>query len=151
MSLYQIRPLGTRECLVAFELIRGRMAEQQGFRDVREEWTLWDPEGLPHPAYPDIEITRAMTGREVLEWQEQAWGEHVAMTRRLFGAVPLSGVPNAGVPSRGLLAFPIPYGSEKGRWTLRHRGGEYWNFTSAQIRDGMPRSVPPAGEWVEDR
>jgi hypothetical protein len=150
MIRHLIRPLGLRECLVGFELLREGIPTAKARRDIREEWTLWDPEGLPHPAYPDMEVQRAMTGREVMEWQEQAWAEHAGMTRRLFGASPLAGVPRAGAPLRGVLAFPIAYWSDKGRWTLRHRNGEFWNFTPAQIHDGTPRPTPPAGEMMGD-
>lgn len=150
VSRFLIRPLGIRESLVGFELLRDGNPAAEERRDIREEFTLWDPEGLPHPAYPDMEVQCAMTGREVMEWQEQAWADHARRTRRLFGASPLSGVPRAGAPLRGVLAFPLPFWSDKGRWTLRHRNGEFWNFSPTQVHDGLSRPLPPAGERPDE-
>lgn len=144
MSLYQLRPLGLRETLVAFELQRGPLPANDAVRDPREAFTLWNPQGRPHTAFPEVPILHAMTGRELMLQQQAAWRAHVATTRRLFGAAPLSGIARSDAPVRGLLTFPIAHFSERGRWMVAHRLGFRWYFTPTQLRDGLPYPVPPA-------
>jgi hypothetical protein len=144
MSVFSIRPLGLRENLLAFELQGDAIWKEAKPADIREAFVLWNPQGRPHAAYPELTITRAMTGREVLEWQREAWAVHVTMTRQRFGAAPLSGVPRQDQPLRGILAFPVELFSGKGRWTLVHKGGWRWYFSPEQLRDGTRLPVPPA-------
>ncbi|MBA3534712.1 MAG: hypothetical protein H0T73_22565 [Ardenticatenales bacterium] len=146
MSFYRVRPLGVREYLVAFEVQRGAVAQPRQGRDIREEFTLWDPHGRPHQTYPELLIERALTGREVMQLQAEHWAAHSAATRRLFGAAPLAGSPRPAGPLRGLIAFPIAMFSERGRWTLTHRDGPRWHFTPLQLREGSPHSFLPSGE-----
>ncbi len=142
MSLLQVRPLGCRDNLVGFELARAPDPRAPQPADVRELFTLWDPHGRPHKAYPEIPIEHPTTGRELMQAQEAQWRAHVARTRRLFGAAPLAGYSAA--PQRGLLAFAVEILSDRGRWTLAHRDGPRWYFTPAQLRQGLARPVPPA-------
>ncbi len=145
MSFYQVRPLGVREHLVAFEVQRGALREPRRASDIRAEFTLWDPLGRPHRAYPELAIERALTGREVMQRQADGWAAHRRAVRQLFGAAPLAGVPRAALPLRGLLAFPIEMFSERGRWTLAHQDGTRWHFSPAQLREGLPRALLPSG------
>ncbi len=75
MRLLQVRPLGCRGTMVAFDLHQGarpRLAvpvapdgrPSMPPPDVRELFTLWDPQGRPHPPYPEIVVEQAMTGRD---------------------------------------------------------------------------------------
>jgi hypothetical protein len=146
MSLFRVRPLGCRENLVAFELYRERLPSSMDESDVREEFTLWDPLGGPHKAYPDTPIEQAMTGRELVRLQAARWADHAALTRRLFGSSPVSGTPRPDMPIRGVIAFPVEIWSEQGRWMLEHRSGPRWYFSPGQLRDGLPRALPPARE-----
>jgi hypothetical protein len=145
MSVFSIRPLGLREVLLAFELSGDAVWKDAAPGDIREAFVLWNPQGRPHMAYPELTIENPMSGRAVLEWQQKAWAAHVATTRRLFGVAPLSGIPRQEYPLRGLLAFPVDLFSNKGRWTLVHRAGWRWHFSPDQLRDGPPHPVPPAG------
>lgn len=144
MSVFSIRPLGLRENLLAFELQGDAVWKEVKPSDIREAFVLWNPQGRPHAAYPVLNVERPMTGREVMEWQQEAWTGHVTMTRRLFGAAPLSGVPPQDRPLRGILTFPVELFSAKGRWTLVHKGGWRWYFSPDQLRDGTRSPVPPA-------
>lgn len=144
MSVFSVRPVGLRENLLAFELQGDALWQDQKASDIREAFVLWNPQGRPHSAYPELEVDHPMTGREVMEWQQQAWAEHVTMTRRLFGSAPLSGIPHRDRPVRGILAFPVELFSGKGRWTLVHKGGWRWYFSPDQLRQGTRFPVPPA-------
>ena len=143
MSEYQVRPLGYREQRAAFEVVRGPLPAPAPGGDIRQQWTLWDPQGRPHVPYPELQIAHAMSGREVMALQSEQWAQHRAATLRLFGAAPLSGtLPPAAL--RGVLSFPVGIWSERGRWTLSYQERTHWYFTPAQIRDGLPRPLPPA-------
>lgn len=144
MSVFSIRPLGLRENLVAFELQGDAIWKENQPSDIREAFVLWNPQGRPHSAYPVLEIEHPMSGRTVMEWQQQAWQTHVATTRQLFGAAPLAGIPRQDRPLRGVLAFPVELFSDTGRWTLAHKGGWQWYFSPAQLRNGTRSPVPPA-------
>ena len=136
---YRVRPLGLRDSLLAFEL-QGHAAGEQS--DVRELFTLWDAQGQPHRAYPEIEIREPTSGRALLAMQQEAWREHVRAVRALFGAAPLAGPPRDGA-LRGLLAFRIPYFSDRGRWTLIFRDEARWYFSPQALREGLSYPVEP--------
>ncbi len=144
MSVLSIRPLGLRESLLTFEVTGDAVLTETTSTDIREAFVLWNPQGRPHTAYPNLTVEHPMTGREVMEWQQEAWAAHVAQTRRLFGAAPLSGVPRPDQPLRGLLAFPVELFSGTGRWTLAHQEGWRWYFSPDQLRNGTRAAVPPA-------
>ena len=144
MSVLSIRPLGLRESLLTFEVSGDAALAETTPTDIREAFVLWNPQGRPHAAYPELSVERPMSGREVMEWQQQAWAKHVAQTRRLFGAAPLAGVPRADRPLRGLLAFPVELFSDSGRWTLAHKAGWQWYFSPDQLRNGARAPIPPA-------
>ena len=139
-----IRPLGIRDTLLAFEMQGEYLFTDEPPLDVRETFILWSPQGRPYVPYPDMTLARPMTGREVMLWQAQAWAAHVSLTRALFGYAPLAGIAAPNRPLRGVLAFPIALSSHLGRWTLAHRAGWQWHFSFEQLRDGLPRAVPPA-------
>jgi hypothetical protein len=144
MSLISIRPLGCRDTLVGFD-VRWRIpTSETSLDDVRAVWTLWDPLGLPHVAYPEIPITRPMGGREWMEAEQAAWAKRVEMTRKLFGASPISGQARGGRVVRGLLTFQVDIMVDDWRWTLEHRSGLRWHLSPHQLRQGSPHTLAPA-------
>lgn len=148
MVAIEVRPLGWREGLVAFDVRRAADVPLLVAEDVRHRFVLWDERGRPHAPYPEFVFDRPMSGREVLSLQADLWAGHAQAVRRLFGAAPLAGTTPADVPLRGIIAFPLgPLAVRgEGRWTLVLRDGPLWHFSHEQVVGGASRFFVPSGE-----